>query len=420
MKKPTLCALLLALLLCLPGLPALAASLHTRDEVREMYKSIGAAPDESPYLAAPSPASPYDTGALTDAALADACNYLNFLRWLAYLNAPVRLDGELNGICQHGAVLLAALDRVDHAPERPADMGGEFYRAAAYAAASSNLAGLNWMKDDILRSALNYFARDDGEKNLPQLGHRRWLLNPSMGATGFGLANSATGMTYALMFAHDLNGEAGEWSEICWPARGAFPAELMRAELAWSVTLNPAIYDLNASQPQVTMRERLSGAEYCFPYPAGAYEDGYFTLNSEAYGSGPCLIFRPDIKKAELEEYQQNQIWEVEITGLVDWAGNARELRYETQMIALHAIDAASVELDITELALDRGGTAQLRAAVIPGYADDVSVSWTSTDEAVAVVDEQGNVTAVSPGACEIVAVNSAGREDRCRVTVGE
>ena len=402
------------------ALPAGAEGLHTRDEVRAANRLLGGAPAASPYEEMPSTSAPYACGSLKDAALDDAIAYFNFLRWLAYLDGTVALDPSLNEICQHGAVLLAALDRVDHNPDPPGDMDAEFYRIASYATGASSLAGLNWMKSDILRTGLNYFARDDGEKNLPVLGHRRWLLNPEMGVTGFGLANSQTGMTYVVMFAHDRSGEAGAWDHVCWPSAGAFPAELMRSALAWSVTLNPEVYDLTASAPAVWMREQVSGAEYSFPYPAGQYENGYFAVNEDAYGAGPCLIFRPSLAFGGLEEYQQNQVWEVRVTGLVDAAGRLTEIEYTTEMIALHAIDAAAVEVSELELALTAGETFSLTAQVIPAWADDTSVTWRSSDETVATVDATGLVGAVGAGTCEIVAASTNGHEDVCQVTVGE
>ena len=400
-------------------LPASAEGFATREELRSAYAALGSAPSSSPYAEAPSVAAPYAAGSLRPESLADAEAYLNFLRRLAGLEGAVALDDSLNGICQRGAVLLAALERVDHQPEKPGDMPDDFYQVASYATASSNLAGLNWMKNDILRTALEYFARDDGALNLPVLGHRRWLLNPDMALTGLGLANSASGMTYALMFAHDLSGQA-EWRQICWPSPGAFPAELMHTDLAWSVTLNPEVYDLSASSPAVMIRELGSGTEYSFPYPAGDYADGYFIVNEEPYGGGPCLIFRPDLKKADLEEYLQNQRWEVRVTGLKYADGGDAELRYVTEMAALRAIDAASVEISRQELALRPGETAELSAEVVPSWADDVSVTWSSSDTAVARVDGTGTVTAVGPGACQIIAESANRRWDVCAVTVAE
>ena len=76
------------------------------------------------------------------------------------------------------------------------------------------------------------------------------------------------------------------------------------------------------------------------------------------------------------------------------------------------------IELSALELNLSAGETARLTASVVPSYADDLSVTWSSSDPAVATVDETGLVTAVAPGTCEIVAQSTNGREDRCEVRV--
>ena len=58
-------------------------------------------------------------------------------------------------------------------------------------------------------------------------------------------------------------------------------------------------------------------------------------------------------------------------------------------------------------------------AAVIPEWADDLSIAWSSGDERVATV-ENGLVTAVSAGECEIIATSVNGKCDVCRLTVAE
>ena len=71
------------------------------------------------------------------------------------------------------------------------------------------------------------------------------------------------------------------------------------------------------------------------------------------------------------------------------------------------------------EAALRPGETLQLSAAVIPEWADDLSIAWSSGDERVATV-ENGLVTAVGAGACEIIATSVNGKYDVCRRTVAE
>ncbi|MBQ4563417.1 MAG: Ig-like domain-containing protein, partial [Lachnospiraceae bacterium] len=57
------------------------------------------------------------------------------------------------------------------------------------------------------------------------------------------------------------------------------------------------------------------------------------------------------------------------------------------------------IELNKNTLGLYDGQSASLQVFVFPeNTTDDTTVTWTSSDEAVAVVDEKGTVTAVDPG----------------------
>ena len=53
--------------------------------------------------------------------------------------------------------------------------------------------------------------------------------------------------------------------------------------------------------------------------------------------------------------------------------------------------------------------TAQLTAEVTPSYADNKRVTWQSSDEKVATVDENGKVTAVGNGTATITATSVSG-----------
>lgn len=76
-----------------------------------------------------------------------------------------------------------------------------------------------------------------------------------------------------------------------------------------------------------------------------------------------------------------------------------------------------SVELNYTTLSLRPEGTAQLTYTVAPEEALADNATYTSSDEAVATVDAEGNVTAVADGTATItVDVNGVAAE--CEVTV--
>ncbi len=376
------------------------ASAHTREEVRAQYAKISDWSAGNLYLSEPSVSAPYAAGEVRPEALSDALDYLNFLRWLAGLE-EVELDSALTGIAQYGAVLTAANGFVSHEPPAPADMDAAFYDKALYAAGTCNIVSLNWTSEDVLRQGLAYFARDDGEQNLSTLGHRRWLFNPVMGYTGFGLAGDANGASYITMYAHDLQGEPGAWEYVAWPSAGAFPAELMSAELAWSIVLNPEIYDTDGAWARLTNLE--TGAVYNFPG-----DGGYFAVDSGGYGAGPCLIFRPEVE----EDYEQNQRWLVEAG-----TGAGAAISYVVEMISLYPVEPASVEISPRQTQMRVGETLALTAAVVPDWADDLSVAWSSSDESVATV-ENGVVTAVGAGSCEIRATAVNGKADACALTV--
>ena len=283
-----------------------------------------------------------------------------------------------------------------------------FYQTAYAGAMSSNIAAINWMDNDVLISSIDYFVRDDGEANLSVLGHRRWLLNPYLGATGFGLANSQTGMSYTAMFAHDFSYDPGEWDNVKWPSEGAFPADLTSSDIPWSVTLNPAVYADELSDVSVAMYEQTRGSA----------PTAYFNVNTDSYGAGPCIIFMPDLEVVGLADYQQNQVWHVRIDGLRTVDGEYASIEYVVEMMSLYPIDPSAVEVSPRALEMDAGDVCQLTAQIIPEWADDISAEWVSSDETVATVDENGMVTAVGAGSCEITATSVNGRSDCCSVNV--
>ena len=79
-----------------------------------------------------------------------------------------------------------------------------------------------------------------------------------------------------------------------------------------------------------------------------------------------------------------------------------------------------SVTLDQSELTVERTYTAQLSATIAPEDADNRTVSWTSDNEEVATVDENGLVTAVGEGTATITATanDGSGVAASCVVTV--
>lgn len=80
--------------------------------------------------------------------------------------------------------------------------------------------------------------------------------------------------------------------------------------------------------------------------------------------------------------------------------------------------DVTSVELSDNTLSLNTGSTYTLTAAVLPDNASNKSVTWSSSDPAVADVDTDGAVSALSAGTAQITATAENGSSDVCDVTV--
>lgn len=83
-------------------------------------------------------------------------------------------------------------------------------------------------------------------------------------------------------------------------------------------------------------------------------------------------------------------------------------------------VAVTEVRLDKPSAELEVGGTLALTATVEPANATNKDVSWSSSDENVATV-ENGTVTAVAVGTAVItVKTADGGKEAKCTITVKE
>ncbi|MBQ7862017.1 MAG: Ig-like domain-containing protein [Clostridia bacterium] len=83
-------------------------------------------------------------------------------------------------------------------------------------------------------------------------------------------------------------------------------------------------------------------------------------------------------------------------------------------------VPATGITLSSASEELWMGEVVLLNATVYPNNATDKTVTWTTSNEAVATVSADGLVTAVAGGSCLITARNSAGNTASCRIEVFE
>ena len=82
------------------------------------------------------------------------------------------------------------------------------------------------------------------------------------------------------------------------------------------------------------------------------------------------------------------------------------------------SIPAVSIKINKTSLSLEKGKTEKLTATITPDNATDKSITWTSDDEKVATVSDDGTVKAVSAGVATVTAKTNNGKTATCKVTV--
>lgn len=87
-------------------------------------------------------------------------------------------------------------------------------------------------------------------------------------------------------------------------------------------------------------------------------------------------------------------------------------------LVTVLPITVDRVSLNTNSVAMDEGETCQLIATVSPNNATDKSLSWSTDDNSVATVSNNGIVTAISGGTAEITVKTSNGKTAKCQVNV--
>lgn len=169
--------------------------------------------------------------------------------------------------------------------------------------------------------------------------------------------------------------------------------------------------------------------------PAGKY-----TIFGQVWGT-TGLTAGVKVKAAE-EGAEDTNLWTLETTGsLAKSTSEEFALAKDTELYiyttggsSRHMLDlvyikktgdapvvaVTEITLSETEKTIDEGETFTLTATVNPADATNPAITWASTDEAVATVDENGLVTAVAEGEANITATSVADptKSASCKVVV--
>lgn len=284
---------------------------HTQEEIRQYIKEQGITTSSltwngSPltiYETEPSVTEPYVAGKMSSESTEYALKVFNSVRYIAGLS-QVQLKEEYGEAAQAGALVNAANTQLSHQPTRPAGMSDELYQLASTGTGKSNLSMGSWNGPYGYHIVQSWMA-DSDNSNIDRVGHRRWILNPSMQYTGFGQAEASNGSNYYAMYAFDnAFGQTSQYGVI-WPAQN-MPVEYFGNKTAWSISMGSQI---DKASVTVKLTDLTSGDSWSF---SNASSDGDFYVNNDNYGKEGCIIFRPSSQMA----YQDGDTYQVEITGL--------------------------------------------------------------------------------------------------------
>ena len=313
---------------------------------------------------------------------------------------------------RRGAAGGAGLRRPQRASARD-DMDADFYESRpTLATSSSNLAQIQLdAPEHPPRRTWSTSCATTATRTSPVLGHRQLAAQSVDGrATGFGLANSESGMSYVLMYAHDIGNAGAQWSRrCCWPAEGAFPVELMHANLAWSVYAEcRGIRPRRIRTFVVTLprRNRVGLSLFNLTAPRERATASAPSATT-GYGAGAVRDLPAGLLPGRtFTDYEQNQRWTVRVERARDrQSGETASLVvYDVEMVSLsrrrkRSQRWKSAPLEAQPVTAGRDGFSMDGARWSPQYADDLSVCveqsrmrawprWTGT----------GLVTAVAPG----------------------
>ena len=133
-----------------------------------------------------------------------------------------------------------------------------------------------------LQDAILGWVSDVDPENFESVGHRRWVLNPTMKNTGFGLVED-----YCAMYAFDEKCPENKERNVAWPCQN-MPIEFFRDNFPWSLSTNRTL----SKNVKVTITNKKTNKITKFE----KITPNKFSVENSLYGQTGCVIFRPDFK----------------------------------------------------------------------------------------------------------------------------
>ena len=146
----------------------------------------------------------------------------------------------------------------------------------------------------------------------------------------------------------------------------------------------------------------------------------YRVSGSSSWQSAYMKLVTGDLYRGSISAYETN----VDSVEYYLEASDGTNTSYNGRETAPYVISmsdeifAESIELSDQAISIAPGGTRKITANIKPVDATNTNVTWTSSNEKIATVDNEGNITGIKTGSAEITATASNGVSAICTVTV--
>ncbi len=232
------------------------------------------------------------------------------------------LDKDWARKCHLGAHSNEILGHLEHYPKNVPGLSEADMKDAAEACGTSNLHMNSGGKCYPLAQCVDGWLEDDGDNNKERVGHRRWCLSQTLGATAFGVSGG-----YSAMWCFDKSGDLQNYAAtdaISWPVHGYHSKDFTPPDLLWHVTLNPDKFKAPVDgKVKVNIRPisgTLSNIERAMK--TSPLELDWLHVDNSGIGMWRnAIVFRP-------KKFSPKGTCLVEVTGLLDSAGKDSSYKY--------------------------------------------------------------------------------------------
>lgn len=333
---------------------------------------------------------PLVSGKWSDMALLMVTDYINLARVGLGLK-ELELNNDIADAAQHKATLVAYNStkgyQSGHYPEQPEGVSDEFFNKA------QSYMTENLYTGDIQSSIVS--ALNDGYGDPVQCGHRYNLLNPS--ATEWGAGAVGSGISWGWQGVHKFSGFEDFTNElVAWPSNGIFTMDMAYKGIGnWTACFYKN-YEVSYAT-EVTIKCLNSGKTYEIT-SSNKNDEGKFL---QATGSN-LITFRDDTIT-----YESGDIFEITLHNVTNkTTGEETDYTYRSVFMSLSEVNESAVtdiELNKNEINLNIGSNERILAKIIPEDATDKLIKFTSKNENIATVRQDGTVIGVKEGKTEIL-----------------